>query len=169
MAIFRSCPRFHPCPPYLQVSGRSDQNWMNYADDKVNQTLFQQSRGCNPRINDPIWTVFELIRNLLHVPLHCKFQEVPIKTEQVMLMTKSNRGFFSSQGEVTKINDLISLFQQSRGGTGKINVWIWPLFKLVQCFIHVHFICKFQAYPIKPERGTLMTKLNRGFFSNQGV
>ena len=130
--------------------------------------FFSNQGGCNSRINDPIWTVFELIRNLLQVPLNCKFHEVPIKTEQVMLMTKSNRGFFSSQEEVTKINDLISLFQQSRGGNGKINVWIWPVFKLVQCFIHDHLICKFQAYPIKPEQGTLMTKLNRGLFSNQG-
>ena len=28
------------CPPYLQVSGWSDQNWMSYADDKVKYRLF---------------------------------------------------------------------------------------------------------------------------------
>ena len=33
--------------------------------------------------------------------LICKFHEDPIKTEQVMRMTKSNRGFFSNHGHVT--------------------------------------------------------------------
>ena len=30
-------------------------------------------------------------------PFIWKFQEDPIKTEKVMLMTKSNKGFFSNQ------------------------------------------------------------------------
>ena len=45
----------------LQVSGRSNQNLMSYADDKVKQMLFQQSRGSNFKTNDPIWLVFELV------------------------------------------------------------------------------------------------------------
>ena len=27
--------RFHPCPPYLQASGTSHQNWRSYGDDKL--------------------------------------------------------------------------------------------------------------------------------------
>ena len=34
-------------------------------------------------------------------PLICKFQELPIKIELVTQMTKSNRGVFSNQGDVT--------------------------------------------------------------------
>ena len=45
------------------------------------------------------WLDFELIRDFIH--LICKIQENLIKTEWVMMMTKSNRGFFSNQGDVT--------------------------------------------------------------------
>ena len=60
---------------------------MSYADDKVKQIQFQQSRGCNSKINDPIWPILEFIQDFIHVHLVCKFQEDLIKTEQVMLMT----------------------------------------------------------------------------------
>ena len=74
---------------------------MSFADDKVKERHCQQSKGCNSKINDPIQTVFELIWDFIHVPLNCKFHEDPIKTEQVMLMLKSNRDFFSNHGDVT--------------------------------------------------------------------
>ena len=45
--VFKIHWRLHPCPSYLQISGWSNQNWTSYADDKVKQKLFQQSRGCN--------------------------------------------------------------------------------------------------------------------------
>ena len=92
--------RFHPCLSYLQISGRSHQNWISYADDKIKQRLIQQSRGRNSKINDPIWLVFKLMRDFKHVHLSCKLQEVPIKTEQVVVMTRSIRGFCSNQGNV---------------------------------------------------------------------
>ena len=47
---------------------------------------FQQSRECNSKSNDPMWPVFERIRNSIHVQLICKFQVDPIKTERVMSM-----------------------------------------------------------------------------------
>ena len=34
MTSFQTCPIFHKCPSYLQVSGASDQNWRSYGDDK---------------------------------------------------------------------------------------------------------------------------------------
>ena len=98
LARFWTHLRFYLCPTYLKVSGRSNQNWMIYADGKVKQRLFQQTRGCNFKINDLIWPVFELTRDFIDVYLICKFCEDLIKTELVMLMTKSNRGFFSNQG-----------------------------------------------------------------------
>ena len=81
-----------------------------------------------------------------------KFQEHLIKTEEVLVMTKSNTGFF----------------QKSRGCNSKINDWIGPVFKLVQDFIHFHLICRFQADPIKTGQVTLITMSNRDFFSKQG-
>ena len=71
-----------------------------YGDDKVKQRLFQQSRWCRAKINDPIWPGFELIWELILIHLICKFQADPIKTEWVMLMTKSNKDFFSNQGDI---------------------------------------------------------------------
>ena len=53
------------------------------------------------KINDPIWPVFKLVLDLINVHLSCKLQEIPIKTEQVIVMTKSNRLCFSNQGNVT--------------------------------------------------------------------
>ena len=43
---------------------------MNYADDKVKQILFQQSRGANSKINDPFWSSFEFIPDFIHVHLY---------------------------------------------------------------------------------------------------
>ena len=68
---------------------------------KLNRGFFQHSKGHNSKINDPIWPEFKFIRGFIHVHLICKFQEDPIRTEQVMLRTKSNRCFFSIQGDVT--------------------------------------------------------------------
>ena len=46
----------------------------------TNQTeAFSAIKGHNPKINDPIWTVFKLEQEFIHVI--CKFQEEPIKTE----------------------------------------------------------------------------------------
>ena len=39
---FLTCLRFNPFPPYLQVSGRSDQNSMSYADDMSNRIFSNQ-------------------------------------------------------------------------------------------------------------------------------
>ena len=63
--------------------------------------LLQQSRECNSNINDSPWPVSELTWDYIYIHLICKFQEHPIETEWVMLITKSNRNFFSNQGDVT--------------------------------------------------------------------
>ena len=124
---------------------------MSYANDKIKQRLFQQSRGCyNSKINDPIWLGFKLIWEFIHAYLICKFQEDPVKT----------KCWWQSQ--------TVRLFQQPRGCNSKINDPIWPDFKLIRDFIHVHLICKFQEDLIKTEWVMLMTKSNRGLFSNQG-
>ena len=94
-----------------------------------------QSREYNSKINDPIWPVYKLVRVFIYVHLSCKFHKVLIKTKQVVVMTKSIRGFCSNQGNVTcKINDPI-----------------WPDLDLVQDFIDAHLICRFQEDLIKTD------------------
>ena len=51
---------------------------------------------------------------ILSIYLICKFQEDPFKTEWVMLMTKSNRGFFSNQGDgILRLKILSGQFSNS--------------------------------------------------------
>ena len=90
-------PRFHPCPPYPQVSGRSktDQVMLMIMS---NSGIFSNQRNDTLRQIIPIWPGFEIIRDCIHVHLICKFKEDPIKTEQVMLMTKSNSFFSAIKG-----------------------------------------------------------------------
>ena len=71
---------------------------MSYADDKVEQRLFEQSSGRNSKTNKLIWTVCDIFRDFIHVHLIHKFQKDLIKTERVMLIAKSNRG---NQGDIT--------------------------------------------------------------------
>ena len=118
---------------------------------KSNKCFFQQSRELNSKNNDPVWPVFEPIRDFIHAHIICKFQEDPLKTEWIALITMSNRGFFSNQGDV-------NLRLVNRSGQCSN----------IRDFIHVYLICKFQEDPIKPECVILMTMSNRGFFSNQG-
>ena len=54
---------------------------------KSNRGFYQQSRGRNSKINDPIWPVCELVQDFIHVYLICKLQEAQMKNEQVVLMT----------------------------------------------------------------------------------
>ena len=92
------------------LSGRFRKIWskMNKLWWWQSQTeAFSAIKGYNSKINHPLWPVFKLVRDFILVHLSCKFQEVPMKTEQVLVMTKSNEVFFSNQGNVTKINDPI--------------------------------------------------------------
>ena len=68
---------------------------------KTNRSFFQQSNGRNFKINDRIWQLFELVQDFIHIHIITKFQEYPVKTEGVIVIITSNRGFFSNQGDVT--------------------------------------------------------------------
>ena len=46
---------------------------------------FLETKGCNSKTNNLIWTVFEFVQDFIHVHLICKFLDDPIKTKQVML------------------------------------------------------------------------------------
>ena len=67
--------------------------------------------------------------------LNFKFQEALIKIEQVTLMIKSNRGFFTDRGDVTPRLMI-------RSG----QFWIWSALS-----IRIHITYKFQEHQIKKE------------------
>ena len=123
---------------------------MRYAEDNIKQRLFQQSRGRNSKINNSIGQISNSSQ-ILYMSTLSAFQEDPIKTERVLLMTKSNKAFFSNQGDIT-LNLMIRAGQFSKS---------WD-------FTHVHYTCKFQDDPIKTEWVTLMTKSNRLFQQSRG-
>ena len=90
--------RFYPCPPYLQVSRRFDQNWMSYADDNIKQMIFinQGDVTLNRWSN---LANFQTCSRFCLCPPIFKCQEVLIKIERVVVMTNSIRGFCSNQGD----------------------------------------------------------------------
>ena len=67
---------------------------------KSQTEAFQQSRGRNFKINDPLWPGFELTWNFIHFHFICKVQENPIKTEYAEDNVKQ-RLFFRNQRDVT--------------------------------------------------------------------
>ena len=67
----------------------------------VENSHFQQSSGCNSKINNLMGTIFKFVQDFIHVHLICKLQDDPITTGQVMLMIMSNIGFFNNQRDVT--------------------------------------------------------------------
>ena len=88
----------------LSISFRKIQSKLNvYADDIVKQRLFQQTKGRNCKTNDPIWPVFELIRDLIHVHYICKIQEELTKNQRVTQTTSLTEAFFRNLGDSTKI------------------------------------------------------------------
>ena len=73
---------------------------------KSNRGYFQQTRGCNSKITDPIWPVLSSSEISYMSALSASFEKQGdlIKTERVMVMTNLNRGLFSNQGDVTQIS-----------------------------------------------------------------
>ena len=118
---------------HLICKFQDDQNWMSYADESnivkyrlfqqwVKHRLFQQSRGYYSKTNDSIWPGFELVWDSILVHLICIFQEDPIKTEWIMLMTVKQR-----------------LFQQWGGCNSQINDPIWPVFEFIRDWWNIFF------------------------------
>ena len=75
-----------------------------------------------------LWQKFELVRDFIPVMDTCKFEKLAINWK------RSNMGFCSTQGKVTKTNSTI-----------------WPYFELVQDFMPDLDTCKFKEVAIKTE------------------
>ena len=101
---------------------------MRYADNKVKQRLYQQSRMCNSKINDLIWPVFELLQDSIHVHLSASFRKIWSKLNKSCWRKSQTKAFSAIKGTNSETNDPIR-----------------PVFQLVWDFIHVHLICKFQG------------------------
>ena len=93
---------------------------------------FSNNQGDVAQTNDLLWWSFKLIQDFIHVHLSANFKL--IKTEWVMLMTESNRGFFSNQEDET----LRFMTQSGQFLNPPETSPTWN-------FIHVHLICKFQT------------------------
>ena len=58
-------------------------------------------RASNTEVNNLIWPKFKLNREFIAVLATCKFEDDPVKIECNIDRTRSNMGFFSTQGQVT--------------------------------------------------------------------
>ena len=119
--------------------------WLMLMQSKIS-VFFSNQGGHNSKSNIPIWAVFKIIRDCIHYHLICKFQEHPIKTQWVTLMTISNRSFFSNKGDVTlKLWSDLAWFQtclrvqpyrpyiyKMQEHTIKTELWWWQTFPTVK-------------------------------------
>ena len=133
--------------------------------DTAKERLFKQSnaRRLNSKING-IWPVFELIWDFIHVHLICKFQKHLIKTEWVILITKS----FTPKWVIVMTKSIRGVSSNQGNVTLKLIIKSGQILNLSEIFISDHLICKFPEDLIKTERVMLIKKSNRGFFRNQG-
>ena len=96
-----------------------------------------------------MWPKFELVVDFTPVLVICKFDDGPIKNKVVIVSTFSPLQVYwkkiSAQGHVTEANNPL-----------------WHGMELVQDFMPVHVICKFEEDPIKTEGAIVSTT----FFSS---
>ena len=99
--------------------------------------FFRRSRAANSVVGGQIWPKFELIQDIMHVLITCKFENDRINSNG----KKCGRRFFI----------------RSMADNSIVNGGIWPKFKLIQAFMHVLITCKYEKDPIKNSRENLMT------------
>ena len=102
---------------------------------KVYGNFFRRSRAANSVVGGQIWPKFELIQDIMHVLITCKFEKDRINGE------KWWRRFF----------------RRSRAANSIVSVGIWPKFTLIQAFMHVLITCKYEKDSIKNSRENVMT------------
>ena len=78
-----------------------EQHFHHYKHMGANFRYLTCLRASNTEVNSLIWPKFELNREFMAVLVTCKFNEDPIKIECTIDRTRSNMGFYSSQGQVT--------------------------------------------------------------------
>ena len=73
----------------------------HFQQYKYTGANFRLSRASNTEVNGLIWPKFKFIWEFIVVLATCKSDENPIKIEGTIDRTRSNMGFFGSQGQVT--------------------------------------------------------------------
>ena len=136
------CPVFDPIRDFnkihliLQFQEEPIKTEQIMLTTKARHCFFQQIRGRNPKINNPIWPVFKFMRDFIRLHPICKFQADWILADEFII--------YWWQRQI-----LALLAIQVRNS--KTNSSMWLPFELLLDFIPVHFICKVRGDPIKTE------------------
>ena len=101
--------------------------------------FFRCSRAVNSVVHDWISPNFELIQALMYIMVTCKYEMNPIKNVQENMMTL----FFP-------LYITLSVAMETSGR-------IWPIFELIQVFMHGLITCKYEKDPIKNSGENVMT------------
>ena len=142
--------RIHPFLPYLQILGRSNQDWLSYADEKKVrvQGVPQSQTAVLPFQSQ---TDFFSIQGV--VILRLMIQSVwDSNSSEISLMSSLSANFRKAfKNWMNHNGDKVRLFQQSRGGewgwrNSKTNDPFWPVFKR---FILTTFSASFGKFWLK--------------------
>ena len=88
--------------------------------------IFQDALGYHTPVQCPIWPNFELVRDVIVVPILARKKKIRLKNEGARVFTILYINFSDAQGYVNSV---------AGGG-------IWPKFELIQAFMHVLVTCK---------------------------
>ena len=70
--------------------------------------FFRCSRAANSTVLGPIWSNFELIRDVIDVLVTCKNEEDSIKNEGAIVFTTLYINFSDAQGQITPKSVMVS-------------------------------------------------------------
>ena len=86
-------PSFNACSCYMKVSKGSNQKQQRKSGNTIFPIIrsigvfLRRSRAANSVVGGPIWPKFELIHNIMHVLVTCKFEKDQININRDYVMT----------------------------------------------------------------------------------
>ena len=95
-------------------------------------------RAVNSVVRGRIWLNFKLIQALMYVIITCKYEKDPIK---------------NNREKVAKLFFQILTLSNAMETSGRI----WPNFELIQAFMHVLIVCKYEKDQMKNSGENVMT------------
>ena len=141
-----TCGRIWPnfkliqAPMYVIITCKYEKDLIKNSREKVDfshyKPLFfsRRSRASNSAVSRPIRSKFELVRDLMHVIVACKYEKERMKNSR-----EKWRNCFSI------------IFTIETSG------WLRPNFKLIQALMYVIITCKYEKDPIKNSREKVET------------
>ena len=73
----------------------------NFTHYKSMENFSRCPRAANSAVLGPIWSNFELVRDVMDVLFTCKYEEDPIKNEGARVFTTLYSNFSDAQGQIT--------------------------------------------------------------------